>query len=548
MTDERPKAYSYIRFSSPAQATGDSYRRQRAAAELYCATNNLKFVASRDYLFLDEGRSAFKGKHLDDTGELARFLSFVESGAIEPGSYLIVESLDRLSREKVKEALPRFLDLLGKGINIYTSIDAKLYTSDYNELDLIVSIVQMSRAHSESRIKGERVSKAWRQKQELARESLTPLGRACPYWLEYVDGKYVEIPDRIAAIRTIFELTNSGHGQRKIAAILNERKIPVFGSNKRNLNGAWGSSSVGKILSNRALIGEYQPTGLVNGARALLGDPIKGFFPVIVNENEFYSAKIARSGRRTAGATKQSKNFNVWQGVAKCADCDQAMHLVNKGTPPKGNKYIRCYGAAKGVCRAKMIRLDHSENIFIEVLAKVDSLSLVQTSKDELNKQIQILEHKSHDISSRLLELQRMVVSTGGVLPVTLLSSVMELESQQAENARQQEQLRSQLYNSTITDKKDFYNRLDIESYEGRFRANALLKNLKVKVKMRAEEFSENYTIVKEGQELLQITFSDGELYFYAKNSAGMQLIKQQGDDDFITQIGEYIMKHKKVD
>lgn len=42
------KAYSYIRFSSPEQAKGDSYRRQREAAEAYCQANGLELVASKD--------------------------------------------------------------------------------------------------------------------------------------------------------------------------------------------------------------------------------------------------------------------------------------------------------------------------------------------------------------------------------------------------------------------------------------------------------------------------------------------------------------------
>jgi DNA invertase Pin-like site-specific DNA recombinase len=35
-------AYSYIRFSTPEQAMGDSERRQLALAEAYCARNGLK--------------------------------------------------------------------------------------------------------------------------------------------------------------------------------------------------------------------------------------------------------------------------------------------------------------------------------------------------------------------------------------------------------------------------------------------------------------------------------------------------------------------------
>jgi len=251
------KAYSYIRFSTPDQAKGDSYRRQRQAAEDFCTRNGITLASTSEYLFFDKGRSAYKGRHLDDTGELARFLRLVEDGSVERGSYLLVESLDRLSRERVKDALPRFLDLLNRGIRVVTLSDGKVYDDQYNELDLIISIVHMSRAHNESEIKGQRVSRAWTAKQEKARSEGTPLGKACPQWLTLKDGAYQVIPERVEVIREIFQLTQDGYGQRAIAKLLNERGLPPFGSVARNVSQAWGSSSVKKLLTNRALLGEY---------------------------------------------------------------------------------------------------------------------------------------------------------------------------------------------------------------------------------------------------------------------------------------------------
>lgn len=59
----RPKVYSYVRFSSDKQAAGDSYRRQMAAAKAFCAESDFELVDSKDYLFFDRGRSAYKGQH-----------------------------------------------------------------------------------------------------------------------------------------------------------------------------------------------------------------------------------------------------------------------------------------------------------------------------------------------------------------------------------------------------------------------------------------------------------------------------------------------------
>ena len=98
-------AYSYIRFSHPAQALGRSQARQIEACEEYCSRNGLTLALGDDYRFLDAGVSGWKGDHIGDKGQLARFISLVEDGTISAGSVLIVESLDRLSREQVSKAL-----------------------------------------------------------------------------------------------------------------------------------------------------------------------------------------------------------------------------------------------------------------------------------------------------------------------------------------------------------------------------------------------------------------------------------------------------------
>lgn len=101
-----PIAYSYIRFSHPTQIKGDSLRRQLSRSEQFAQQHGLEL----DTTMRDPGLSAYTGEHRHK-GALSAFLARVEAGAIAPGSYLIVENLDRLSREQVcvfeLERLPR---------------------------------------------------------------------------------------------------------------------------------------------------------------------------------------------------------------------------------------------------------------------------------------------------------------------------------------------------------------------------------------------------------------------------------------------------------
>lgn len=490
----------------------------------YAADNGLELADTKEYLFFDHGRSAYKAEHLDDTGDFGRFLKCVDDGTIPAGSYLIVESLDRLSREEVKEALPRFLDLLKKEICIYTSIDKHLYTKDYNLTDLVISVISMSRAHEESSTKGRRVSDAWRQKQVLARDKKTPLGAACPYWLKLVEGAYQPLPERVEVVRRIFDMTIQGYGQAAICRRLNNDNVPVFGSTRstqekpRNKSGLWGTSSVEKILNNRALLGEYQPTHLVDRVRENDGEPVEGFYPEIITPDVFLQAKAARAQRRISGATKQSKNFNVWQGLAKCRVCGDAMHLINKGRPPKGYTYLQCYSAKKGKCSSGSIRIEQTEAVFKEILANVDSMSLIHGRSAEIRKNLEVAEGKLALIRGRLEQATEVQAAYFSMAGAKLLNN---LEQEHAISLAERDELKLQLASHRVISREDFFRQIDLVTYEGRASANSLMKRLDLQVVFQRNNPSQfrcwvlnksDETVTDEtGQMLFGVLWKDGE-------------------------------------
>jgi DNA invertase Pin-like site-specific DNA recombinase len=103
----RPKAFSYIRMSTDAQLKGDSHRRQLETSDKYIADNGLELIERLS----DLGVSAFRGANVE-YGALGRFLQAVREGKVEAGSYLIVEALDRISRQPTRIALQLFLELM----------------------------------------------------------------------------------------------------------------------------------------------------------------------------------------------------------------------------------------------------------------------------------------------------------------------------------------------------------------------------------------------------------------------------------------------------
>jgi DNA invertase Pin-like site-specific DNA recombinase len=120
MTD----AYSYLRFSSSKQASGDSVRRQTKLAREYCETHGL--TLRDEFTYQDLGVSAYKGDNAK-TGHLADFLKAVERGQVKKGSYLLVESLDRISRAASHVAAGLLTDLVEADITVVTLLDEHVW-------------------------------------------------------------------------------------------------------------------------------------------------------------------------------------------------------------------------------------------------------------------------------------------------------------------------------------------------------------------------------------------------------------------------------------
>lgn len=500
-------AYSYTRHSHDSQALGRSQARQIEACEEYCTRHGLTLAQGDDYRFLDAGVSGWKGDHLGEKGQLARFMKLVDDGTIERGSTLIVESLDRLNRQDVRKALPWFMNLIGAGINVVTLSDGRVYTDKGGTEDLILSIFSMSRAHEESAMKSQRVRDAYKKKHELARSENKPMGNAKPMWLELSDDKkqYILRPDRAAIIRRIYQLAIDGYGKGASSKILNIEGVPSFKGK------TWGASSLDKVLNNRAVLGEYQPYSVQvdeSGIRQKRGEPILGYYPAAIDESTFYQAKAAIEGRRKAGTTNQSKNFNVWQGLAKCALCGVAMHLVNKGKAPKGNTYLQCYAARKGTCKGKVVRIDASELVLKEILFLLDSKALIQDDSIRISKEITVVASKIDQSKTKLAEFKALLIESPSR---TIADLIVSTEQDITELEKQLIVLQTSLAAEKSISKQDFRKLLDLETYEGRNRANALLKHMGVLVRI-----GEGYIVTRKVQHradaILALAHHNGEV------------------------------------
>src|ERR1700733_260201 len=111
----QPKAYSYKRFSTPKQAEGDSLRRQTAMAQAWADRTGVPL--DTELQLTDEGVSAYGGANRD-VGALGAFVEAVKDGRVPQGSWLLVENLDRLSREPAGEASWHQQNIIRSGVTV----------------------------------------------------------------------------------------------------------------------------------------------------------------------------------------------------------------------------------------------------------------------------------------------------------------------------------------------------------------------------------------------------------------------------------------------
>jgi len=431
------RAFSYIRFSRPEQIRGDSLRRQYEATREYCDRNGL--VLDEDLNLQDMGVSAFRGQNAVE-GALGAFIAAVESGKIPEGSTLIVESLDRLSRDVLGRAQSLILSILSHGITLVTLTPEKEYPpGSANDLGAAIEIiVTLYRAHEESATKSQRVGSAWANKRKnIDQKKLTA---RCPAWLSLSEDKteFHVIPEAAEAVRRIFQMAVDGYGIDAITRKFNGEGFPPIGRAT-----TWHCSYVLKILKNRSVLGEFQPHKGTPGNRQPVGDPIDDYYPAVVEEELFYRAQNALAARRGKGGRRGVEVSNLFTGLVYNAADGSSIVLVNKGSPPKGGKRLTSSASVRGEKGAQRLSICY-EPFEQQLLTWLGGLTgevfSTDSDKGSVRRELESVEGMHADVSDRIRKIQARLIDGSSkefdsVLPVLeqLDVNVRELESRREE-------------------------------------------------------------------------------------------------------------------
>jgi DNA invertase Pin-like site-specific DNA recombinase len=435
MVGERPRAYSYIRFSTPDQAHGDSLRRQTEAARDYAKRHKLEFDETLD--LTDPGISAHYGKNVE-VGKLRAFLDGVRDGIIPQGSYLLVESLDRISRQTVRKAVRTMEEIVESGVNLVDLSDnGKVYSAATLDNDHGVSFMMMAlrfmRAHEESAIKSSRLAAAYARKRRDAAartENGKPFSRMLPAWLTWREDTkcYLPIPERAEVVQSIFQMADAGIGQHSIAQRLNVQGVSTFGGHGRQRKAeAWHKSYIKKLLTNSAVVGTFTPHQKrpdADGKRKRVPlDPVAEYFPIVIERELFERVASRMWATAPKGRNAGVEVKNVFAGVIKCAHCGGTVTRMPKGRwvyliCSKANRKVGCkyqtvqYEAVEGALREnaqtiiqKAPRGLETEALDAEISRWAEGLDVAQSEAQDVADEL--IRDKSHTLRELLRKKER---------------------------------------------------------------------------------------------------------------------------------------------
>ena len=448
-------AISYVRWSSGRQSLGDSLERQLGKTKEFCAKHGLTL----DLELVDAGKSASKGKHIAEGGALATLLNDIKENRIPRGVVIIVESLDRLSRQTVPEALQQFLGILNQGVEIVTLIDGQWYSKKSlgaDPMPLLMSLVYMMRAHDESANKAYRLAAVWKRKRDRAIANRTPMTPICPGWINHdkATNRYSLIENRVKKLKLIFWLWNRGWGRQKIARLFNQCAVATWNRKRRKTEG-WHHSYINKILTSRAVLGELVPHSTrdqenddknsIAGRRKPVAEAIKNFYPPAISEAVFYKAAARRSGAR--GPIGRKKVANLFQGLLKDGNHpNYTMCYRDHGAGSKWQYVVSDWKRCNPKANLFSWNYHELESLLLQYITDLDWSTLTVSKSQELKNlrdQLSVIEGKLKTINGEMDGLIELARFAKGI--AELGAKMQALESDRSGLRRQAGEIRSEI-------------------------------------------------------------------------------------------------------
>ncbi|GAB5381585.1 MAG: recombinase family protein [Aliiglaciecola sp.] len=482
-TFNQPVLISYVRFSTMEQQKGQSLERQMQFARNIAQKKGMRL--GENMTIKDLGLSAYHQTNVTKGG-LGTFLKAVEDDKVPPGSILVIESLDRISRASPIESQAIVSQIINAGITVITAIDGKEYDTlsiKQNPMDLIYMILILIRAHEESDMKSKRVLSAllaqcnrWLNGERGFR---VKCGKA-PSWVKWDNeiNSYKFKEPEASIMRRKIELYREGHGGLKIAETINQE----YGSGTVHHTGA----NIYKEVKRRTLIGENNVT--VDGEKFCLHD----YYPSLISVSEFNELVAGSSAR---GATKYSQKFvGILSGidVFKCGSCEHSVgsHVIYRGKElkdvPRSHKRYGCVEARRNnnCTNKETYQISAIENAVVTYCQDSVNLRKVlnQTSNQKpIIETLNAIEARQKELTSNIDYLiETSIKSRSASLAEKLHSLEEELETNESKLTRLKSELRNMTSLSAedvVTEWQELTKNLDNMTSDERLKIRLLIKD-----------------------------------------------------------------------
>ena len=386
----------------------------------------------------DEGLSAYHQRHIT-RGALGVFLAGVEDGRIASGSVLIVEGLDRLSRAEPIQAQAQLAQIINAGITVVTASDGREYNRESlkaQPMDLVYSLLVMIRAHEESDTKSKRVRAAVRRQCEGwiagSYRGLVRNGRD-PQWLRLNGNAWVEIPERVEAVREAVRMFVAGHGGTRVARALIERGMQVG-------DGEPSGPNLYRTVRLPALIGIKRID--VGGESYRLD----GYYPAILDRATFDALQLAIGQRERRRGPGEIPGIVTGIGVTVCGYCGAGVAGQNllgrkrqaNGQPQPGHRRLMCCRSSAGgdcpvggSCQAGPV-----ERALLDYCADQLNLSALLDGGDQgdtLRRTLATTRQAIADTEAQLERITDALLADTDAAPIVFARKARALEAQLAE-------------------------------------------------------------------------------------------------------------------
>lgn len=395
----------------------------------------------------DEGLSAYHQRHVKQ-GALGAFLRAIDEGRITPGSVLVVEGLDRLSRAEPIQAQAQLAQIINAGITVVTASDGREYNRDRlkeQPMDLVYSLLVMIRAHEESDTKSKRVKAAIRRQcqawQAGTYRGILRNGKD-PGWVRWNGTAFELVPARADAMRAVIDLYLRGYGNKRAMLEIKARGMDIGDL-------PTSAATIYKLLQRKDLIGTKT---LTVGGEVF---ELDGYYPPLVDTNTYTAIQVDCNRRHRRKGKGEIPGVITGIGVTYCGYCGGAMQSQNlhnrplkkDGTPQDGHRRLACHNPrcdVGGSCstvpieRALLAYCSDKFNLAALRQGGEDPAAAARAGLARARKAVMEFERQLERITAALL-------ADDGATPLVIVRKAREIEGKLEEARREERQAEAEV-------------------------------------------------------------------------------------------------------